>query len=58
MKKNGNGAAMSAADVIDELGKTDMKTIPNPILGNGSGTDRKVVPQAKKDFLKRHGLNK
>jgi hypothetical protein len=56
VKVNGTGAGMSAADVIDELGKVDMKTIPNPIAGDGSGTRRSVVEQAKKDYIKRHGL--
>lgn len=53
---NGSGAGMSAADVIDELGKVDMQTIPNPIAGNGSGTQRSVVEQTKKDYIKRYGL--
>ena len=56
VKKDGTGAAMSAADVIDEIGKTDMKTKPNPVPGDGSGTQRAVVEQAKKDYIKRHGL--
>jgi hypothetical protein len=56
VKVNGTGSGMSAADMIDELGKVDMKTIPNPIPGDGSGTQRSVVEQAKKDYIKRHGL--
>jgi hypothetical protein len=56
VKVNGTGAGMSAADVIDEIGKVDMKTVPNPIPGDGSGTRRAVVEQAKKDYIKRHGL--
>ena len=46
----GTGARMSAADVINELGVVDMKTDPT------KGTAMMAIDQAKKDYIKRHGL--
>lgn len=50
MKVNGTGDTLTAADVIDILGVVDMGT------GPASGTSRVKVEQAKKDYIKRHGL--
>jgi hypothetical protein len=46
----GTGARMTAAEVINELGVVDMKTDPT------KGTALTAIAQAKKDYIKRHGL--
>lgn len=50
MKVNGTGDPLSAEDVINILGVVDMGTDPD------KGTIRSKVEQAKKNYIKRHGL--
>jgi len=49
-KVNGNGAAKSAEDIIDDLGKNYMSTSPT------TGTTAANILKGKTDYIKAHGL--
>lgn len=52
-KVNGTGAALSAKDIINILGKVDMGTVPN---GLNAGTQRTNILPGKLSYIDRHGL--